>query len=219
MAQTSIEWTDATWNPVTGCDKVSPGCFNCYAERQALRLRRTNVPGYQNGFAVTMHPDRLEQPARWRKPRRVFVNSMSDLYHRQAPPEFVAEIHRIIAATPQHTYQILTKRPHRTLALAEQLEWPNNLYLGVSVAALRYAFRINTLRQIPAAVRFISAEPLLAARPGLDLAGIHWLIAGGESGPAPATGSATCATNAKRPAPRIATNQFTRRRCTTPKRY
>ena len=182
-AATSIEWTNMTWNPVTGCDKVSDGCRNCYAETMAHRLRLVGSPRYANGFQVTLHHDMLNVPHRWRKPRKIFVNSMSDLLHPDVPDDFIAAVLETIAATPRHTYQVLTKRPYRALNMAEALEWPPNLWLGVSVERAKYAFRIRQLAQLPAAVRFVSAEPLLEPLPDLDLQSIDWLIAGGESGP------------------------------------
>ncbi len=180
---TGIEWTDATWNPVTGCDKISPGCKNCYAERMAGRLQRMGSHRYRNGFAVTLHPDLIDLPKRWTKPRRIFVNSMSDLCHPAVPEEFIAAVFETIMAADRHVFQVLTKRPERALELAGQLPWPENLWLGTSVENGDYLHRVDTLRQIPAAVRFLSLEPLLGPLPDLDLAGIHWVIVGGESGP------------------------------------
>ena len=182
-AATGIEWTNVTWNPVTGCDKVSDGCRNCYAERMAHRLQRMGNPRYGDGFHVTLHHDLLSAPYRWRKPRMIFVNSMSDLFHRQVPDDFIAAVFRTMADNPRHTFQILTKRPHNALKLVDRLPWPDNVWLGVSVERPRYAFRIKRLSQLPAVVRFVSAEPLLEALPHLELQRIDWLIAGGESGP------------------------------------
>ena len=188
----SIEWTDATWNPTTGCDRVSAGCDNCYALTLARRLKAMGLAKYQNdgdprtsgpGFALTLHEDTLTAPYRWRAPRLVFVDSMSDLFHPDVPKAFVQKVFAVMADTPRHTYQILTKRSKRLAALAPDLDWPPNVWMGVSVENDRYAFRIDHLRSVEAAVRFVSAEPLLGPLPGLDLSSIHWLIAGGESGP------------------------------------
>ena len=187
-----IEWTQVTWNPVTGCDRISPGCDHCYALTLARRLKAMGQPRYQRdghpatsgpGFAVTSHPAALALPYRWRTPRLVFVNSMSDLFHARVPETFIRQVFTVMNATPAHTYQVLTKRPHRAARLAATLPWPPNLWLGVSVEASRYLWRTTTLRTIPAALRFISAEPLLGPLDGLDLAGIGWVITGGESGP------------------------------------
>ena len=188
----SIEWTDATWNPTTGCDRVSAGCDNCYALTLARRLKAMGLAKYQNdgdprtsgpGFALTLHEDTLTAPYRWRAPRLVFVDSMSDLFHPDVPPAFIQKVFAVMADTPRHTYQILTKRSRRLASLAPDLDWPPNVWMGVSVENDRYAFRIDHLRSVKAAVRFVSAEPLLGPLPGLDLSSIHWLIAGGESGP------------------------------------
>lgn len=188
----SIEWTDATWNPTTGCDRVSAGCDNCYALTLARRLKAMGLAKYQNdgdprtsgpGFALTLHEDTLNAPYRWRAPRLVFVDSMSDLFHPDVPKAFVHKVFAVMADTPRHTYQILTKRSRRLASLAPDLDWPPNVWMGVSVENDRYAFRIDHLRSVEAAVRFVSAEPLLSPLPGLNLSSIHWLIAGGESGP------------------------------------
>ena len=190
--RSAIEWTEATWNPTTGCDQVSIGCDNCYALSFAKRLKAMGQAKYQNdgdprtsgpGFGLTLHPDVLIEPHRWRTPKLVFVNSMSDLFHPEVPFEFIQEVFTVMAETPRHTYQILTKRSKRLASLGPQLDWPPNAWMGVSVETSRYAFRIDHLRSVPAEIRFISAEPLLGPLPGLDLSGIHWLIAGGESGP------------------------------------
>lgn len=174
---TGIEWTDKTWNPTTGCNKVSPGCKHCYAETITKRFK-ANFP---NGFAFTMHPNRLEEPLKWRKPSRVFVNSMSDLFHEQMPISFLSQIFGVMERAPQHVFQILTKRHERLLELAPLLPWPDNVWIGVSVENQKYAHRVDYLRQVPAAVRFLSCEPLLGPLE-LDLKGIHWVITGGESG-------------------------------------
>jgi len=178
-----IEWTDATWNPVTGCSKVSPGCKLCYAERLAKRLKATGMLKYRNGFAVTMHPDSLGIPIRWRKPRSIFVNSMSDLFHEDVPDEFVRGVFGVMEQAHWHRYQVLTKRPERVSALNDTLPWPPQVWMGVSVESDRYLHRIDLLRQTGAAVKFLSLEPLLGPLPRLNLEGIDWVIAGGESGP------------------------------------
>ncbi|MDE0268934.1 MAG: phage Gp37/Gp68 family protein [Acidimicrobiaceae bacterium] len=189
--RTGIEWTETTWNPTTGCNRVSPGCDNCYALTMAKRLNAMGNIRYQNdgdpnssgpGFKLTLHDDLLERPYRWRTPRVVFVNSMSDLFHPDVPLEFIQRVFGVMTDTSRHTYQILTKRSKRLTLLADKLNWSSNIWMGVSVESKRYAFRIDHLRSVDAAVRFISAEPLLEALPDLDLSSIHWLIAGGESG-------------------------------------
>ena len=190
--RSGIEWTETTWNPTTGCDRTSPGCDNCYALALAKRLKAMGQPKYRNdgdprtsgpGFALTLHPDTLAIPHTWRSPRLVFVNSMSDLFHPDVPLDFIRQVFEVMAGTPQHTYQILTKRSRRLLNLSDDLDWPDNVWMGVSVETDRYAFRIDHLRQVGAKVRFVSAEPLLGPLPDLDLTDIDWLIAGGESGP------------------------------------
>ncbi len=190
--RSGIEWTEVTWNPTTGCDKTSPGCDNCYALTLAKRLRAMGQAKYQNdgdprtsgpGFALTLHEDTLAAPYGWKSPRVIFVNSMSDLFHPDVPLDFIQRVFKVMAETPQHTYQVLTKRSKRLAALAGELAWPSNVWMGVSVETERYAFRLDHLRSVGAAVRFVSAEPLLGALPNLDLTSIDWLIAGGESGP------------------------------------
>jgi len=178
-----IEWTGDTWNPTTGCTKVSTGCTNCYAERMALRLQAMGQKKYANGFTLTLHPQLLSEPYRWRKPRVVFVNSMSDLFHEDIPVDFILSVFNVMSMTPQHTYQILTKRSHRLLELAPDLPWTENIWMGVTVESVKYYHRIDLLRQVPVHVRFLSLEPLLSAMHNLDLEGIQWVIAGGESGP------------------------------------
>lgn len=199
MAQGSgIEWTEATWNPVAGCTPISPGCLNCYAARMALRLARIN-PGPKNKYrgtakrakngrpvfsgVINLDPDALDLPRKWRKGRLIFVNSMSDLFHENVPPEFVQQVFRVMNECPQHHFQVLTKRPERALELAPQLEWSQNIWMGTSVENAVYINRIETLRRIPANVRFLSCEPLIGPIPKLPLDGIHWVIVGGESGP------------------------------------
>jgi protein gp37 len=179
----SIEWTEATWNPVTGCTKISAGCKNCYAERMSKRLQAMGVPQYQNGFRLTMQPQALDLPKSWKKPRVIFVNSMSDLFHKNVPTEYVANVFRVMNECEQHKFQILTKRPERASQLGSRLSWTSNIWMGTSVENQRVAHRIETLKQIPASVRFLSLEPLIGPLPGLRLDGIHWVIVGGESGP------------------------------------
>jgi len=184
MADNSaIEWTEATWNPVTGCSKVSPGCAHCYAETFAERWR--GVPGhaYEQGFDLRLWPSRLDQPLAWRRPRLIFVNSMSDLFHERIPDAFIVDVFRVMEQAPWHVFQILTKRPERLAALADDLPWPPHVWMGVSIENRRFVHRAEALRDVPAAIRFVSAEPLLGPLAGLDLSGIDWLIAGGESGP------------------------------------
>lgn len=181
--QSAIEWTEATWNPVTGCDKVSPGCAHCYAETFAERWR--GIPGhhYEQGFDLRLWPERIEQPLRWRRPRRIFVNSMSDLFHERIPDDFIAEVFAVMCRADWHVFQVLTKRQDRLVELAPLLPWPRNVWMGVSIENRRFVRRADSLREVPAAVRFISAEPLLGPLEGLELSDIDWLIAGGESGP------------------------------------
>lgn len=184
MAQTSsIEWTESTWNPVTGCTKVSPGCAHCYAERMAKRLLAMGQHRYRNGFKVTLQPDALETPLHWKRPRMIFVNSMSDLFHKDVPTEFIAQCFAVMQEASQHTFQVLTKRPERAAELAPTLPWPTNVWMGTSVENADYVHRIHSLTRIPAVVRFLSLEPLLGPIPRLPLTGIHWVIVGGESGP------------------------------------
>jgi protein gp37 len=173
----AIEWTEATWNPTSGCTKVSPGCDRCYAERITHRFPGT----FRTGFTLTLRPEALEIPLRWKRPRNIFVNSMSDLFHRDVPEEYLQLVFDVMKRTPQHTYQILTKRAERLARVAPRLPWSNNIWVGVSVESPAYVWRIEYLRRVEAAVRFVSAEPLLAPLPRLNLHGIHWLIAGGES--------------------------------------
>lgn len=181
--KTGIEWTEATWNPVTGCTKVSPGCKHCYAERLAVRLQAMGNPRYKNGFALTLHPDQLALPLRWRQPRLIFVNSMSDLFHEAIPDHFIARVFDVMSRADWHVFQILTKRSERLAALAPNLPWPGHVWQGVSVENARYTRRILHLQAVPSAVRFLSIEPLLGPIPNLPLNGIHWVIVGGESGP------------------------------------
>lgn len=189
--RSGIEWTEATWNPTTGCDRVSPGCDHCYALTLASRLKRMGAEKYQTdgdprtsgpGFGVALHPGALEVPLRWKAPRMVFVNSMSDLFHARIPIEFVQQVFEVMAATPHHTYQVLTKRARRLRKLADRLDWPPNLWMGVSVESADELDRLDDLRQVPAALRFVSCEPLLGPLDGMSLEGMHWVIVGGESG-------------------------------------
>ena len=172
-----IEWTESTWNPTIGCTKVSPGCDRCYAERMTRRFPAT----YPQGFALTLRPDAVDLPRRWRRPRTVFVNSMSDLFHADVPEPFIRQVFDVMADCPRHTFQVLTKRAERAARLAPRLQWPKNVWMGVSVEDRDYAWRIEYLRRIPASTRFVSAEPLLGPLASLDLRGVDWLIAGGES--------------------------------------
>ena len=184
MAQKSkIEWTDETWNPVTGCTKVSTGCRNCYAERMAKRMKLMGQVRYRNEFEVTLQPDIVERPLRWRKPRMVFVNSMSDLFHKEVQIEYIQEAFATMEAASRHTFQILTKRSARLKRLAHLLPWPPNVWMGVSVETPSFYSRIEDLGTVPAKVRFLSLEPMLKDLPGLPLEKMHWVIAGGESGP------------------------------------
>jgi len=191
---TGIEWTDATWNPTTGCRKVSPGCDHCYAATLAKRLKAMGNPRYQNdgpdgpGFGLTLHEDKIVEPLSWRSPRRVFVNSMSDLFHSDVPARFITSVFTTMAACPQHQFQVLTKRPKRmkqiVSALPGDVRALPNVWLGVSIENDDYTWRADLLRLIPSSVRFLSLEPLLGPLPSLSLSGIDWVIVGGESGPA-----------------------------------
>jgi protein gp37 len=181
--RTGIEWTDATWSPVTGCTPVSAGCDHCYAETLSRRLQRMGVVKYRNGFEVTLHPEALSLPISWKRPRRIFVNSMSDLFHARVPFAFVERVWEVMLRADQHTYQILTKRPERMARWTAQHLAPPHIWLGTSVEDLHVVSRIDRLRDCRAAVRFLSCEPLIGPLPDLDLTSIHWVIAGGESGP------------------------------------
>ncbi len=178
-----IEWTETTWNPVTGCTKVSAGCKYCYAERMALRLRAIGQPNYKNGFEVTLQPHMLELPLAWKKPQTVFVNSMSDLFHDSVPFEYVQRVFDVMRRAHWHRFQVLTKRAERLAELDSLLDWPSNVWMGVSVEDDRQRARIDALRRTSAHVRFLSLEPLLGPLPALELDGIDWVIVGGESGP------------------------------------
>ncbi len=180
---TSIEWTEATWNPVSGCSKVSPGCAHCYAERMARRLQGMGQANYSNGFQVTAHPNALPVPLRWRKPRTIFVNSMGDLFHEGVPYSFIRDVFAVMEEAHWHTFQVLTKRTRRLALLSRKLPWPPNVWMGVSIETDRYLSRICDLLRSGAQVKFLSLEPLLGPLPGLRLDGIDWVIVGGESGP------------------------------------
>lgn len=183
MATSHIEWTDATWNPVTGCTKVSQGCKHCYAERMAKRLHAMGQKNYRNGFNVTCHEHMLDLPLRWRSPKRIFVNSMSDLFHPLVPVQFILKVFETMNDANWHQYQILTKRPERLLELEPSLDWAEHIWMGVSVEDERVVSRIDYLRQTRACVKFLSLEPLIGPLPSLNLDGIDWVIVGGESGP------------------------------------
>lgn len=183
MKYSKIEWTESTWNPSTGCNKVSAGCKNCYAETMAKRLQAMGAPGYENGFEFTLMPERLDMPLKVKKPTRFFVNSMSDLFHEKMPFEFLDQVFQVIRQTPQHSYQILTKRELILKDYCRQRSMPDNVWLGVSVESAKTKHRIDVLRSISANIRFLSIEPLIADVGEIDLHGIHWVIVGGESGP------------------------------------
>jgi len=183
MATSRIEWTESTWNPVTGCTKISAGCHNCYAARMAERLKAMGQANYSRGFEVTLHEQALDLPLKWKKPQTVFVNSMSDLFHESIPADFIERVFDVMLRANWHTFQVLTKRAERMAGFASSLQWPRNVWMGVTVENASCVDRIDFLRQVPAAVRFISMEPLLSAIDSVDLDGIDWVIVGGESGP------------------------------------
>jgi protein gp37 len=184
MAQgSSIEWTEATWNPVTGCTKVSPGCANCYAERMARRLQAMGQSNYANGFELTLQPHMLELPLTWKKPRTIFVNSMSDLFHKDVPVDYVQRVFAIMRDAHWHRFQVLTKRANRLRDIAAYLPWAPNIWMGVSVESRKYRPRVDALRDTGAHVKFLSLAPLLGPLDDMNLAGIDWVIVGGESGP------------------------------------
>jgi protein gp37 len=178
-----IEWTDATWNPVTGCTKISPGCKHCYAERLSKRLQAMSQANYRNGFKLTLQPQMLELPLRWKAPKRIFVNSMSDLFHADVPTDYIKRVFDVMARAHWHQYQVLTKRSDRVLELTKELNWAQQIWMGVSVENEKYACRIDDLRKTDAHVKFLSLEPLLGPLRKLNLRGIDWAIVGGESGP------------------------------------
>ena len=182
--RSAIEWTDASWNPVTGCTQISPGCDNCYALRFAERFRGVPSNYYEVGFDLTLRPSKVDLPLRWKKPRRIFVNSMSDLFHEAVPDDFIRRVFAVMVQADWHVFQVLTKRPRRMADLAGSLPWPPHIWAGTSVELDRFTWRSNVyLRRVPASVRFVSAEPLLGALPSLQLDHVQWLITGGESGP------------------------------------
>ncbi len=180
---TAIEWTEATWNPVTGCTKISAGCLHCYAERMARRLRAMGHPNYANGFDVTLHEHLLKLPLAWKKPRRVFVNSMSDLFHPNIPDAFIHDVIAVMRQADWHTFQVLTKRAERLARMDRAIDWPPNVWVGVTVERQDYAHRVDALLATDARVKFVSLEPLLGPLTALDLRGLDWVIVGGESGP------------------------------------
>ena len=181
--KSTIEWTGSTWNPITGCVKISPGCTHCYAERMAKRLQAMGQPNYANGFKLAMHEHALELPLQWKKPQTIFVNSMSDLFLKDVPVRFIKKVFDVMGKAPQHTFQVLTKRADRLHALSAELTWTPNIWMGVTVENSDYTQRIDHLRQTGAYLKFLSIEPLLGPIPNLDLEGIDWVIVGGESGP------------------------------------
>ena len=184
MAQkSSIEWTQTTWNPVTGCDKISAGCKNCYAERMAGRLQLMGQANYRRGFQLTLQPHMLERPLSWKTPQTIFVNSMSDLFHKDIPDSYIQSVFDVMREASWHRFQVLTKRSDRLRQISRSIDWPDNVWMGVSVESGRYVERIDDLRQTGAAVKFLSLEPLLGPLHNLNLAGIDWVIVGGESGP------------------------------------
>lgn len=181
--QSSIEWTESTWNPLTGCTKISPGCKHCYAERMSKRLHAMGQYNYRNGFELTLHEQALDLPKKWKKPQVIFVNSMSDLFHKDVPEEFILKVFQTMNEANWHTYQVLTKRPERTAELSKKILWTENIWMGTSVETMKYTNRINQLRKTGAKVKFLSLEPLLGPLPKLNLKKINWVIVGGESGP------------------------------------
>jgi len=183
MAKSAIEWTESTWNPVTGCDKISPGCKHCYAERMAARLRAMGQLNYRDGFALNLQPHTLDLPLHWRKSQMIFVNSMSDLFHKDVPDEYIQHVFDVMRRANWHRFQVLTKRAERLAALNTEIDWPPNVWMGVSVESEQYISRIDQLRATNAAIKFLSLEPLLGPLPNLGLRGIDWVIVGGESGP------------------------------------
>ena len=181
--KSAIEWTGATWNPSTGCDALSPGCDNCYAERLTRRLKAMGQKKYSNGFELTLHPETLELPLKWKEPQTIFVNSMSDLFHHDVPLEFIQRVFATMRAASWHQFQVLTKRSGRLQAFSDRIDWPTNVWMGVSVESEAYVKRIDHLRKTGALTKFLSLEPLLGPLERLNLKGIDWVIVGGESGP------------------------------------
>lgn len=194
----AIEWTDSTWNPVTGCTKVSPSCAHCYAERLAKRLRAMGQPNNAKGFDLALHENCLDLPFRWKKPQNIFVNSMSDLFHREVPDEFIMKVFEVMKRAHLHAFQVLTKRSQRLMELSRSLPWAPNIWMGVSVESQEYTFRIDHLRETGAHFKFLSLEPLLGPLANLDLTEIDWVIVGGESGPG-ATNSSVLAVIRRKP--------------------
>jgi len=181
--RSDIEWTESTWNPVTGCSRISPGCRNCYAERMARRLQLMGQPNYRNGFEVATHEKALQIPLKWKKPQMIFVNSMSDLFHEKVPDSFIHKVFEIMREAHWHRFQVLTKRAERMESFSDRVEWPVNVWLGVSVETQKYLYRLDHLRRTGAVIKFISFEPLLGPLEDIDFSGIDWSIVGGESGP------------------------------------
>ena len=181
--QSRIEWTESTWNPLTGCTKISPGCKHCYAERMAKRLKAMGQPNYVNGFKMTMHEHVIEKPLEWKTPQVIFVNSMSDLFHKDVPLEFIQRVFDTMKRAHWHQFQVLTKRSERLKELSPYLEWTDNIWMGVSVENEKYIYRIDDLRKTKAKIKFLSVEPLLGPIPKINLKGMNWVIVGGESGP------------------------------------
>jgi len=182
MSKSKIEWTESTWNPVSGCTKISRGCDNCYAERMAMRLKAMGTRGYENGFEVTLHSHALDKPLKMKKPQVIFVNSMSDIFHEKIPDEFIFEIFEVMNKAHWHTFQVLTKRPKRLSKLANRLNWTDNIWMGVTIEANEYVDRVDYLKDCPAKIKFLSLEPLIDSVDKLDYTGIDWVIVGGESG-------------------------------------
>ncbi|MDO8670789.1 MAG: phage Gp37/Gp68 family protein [Dehalococcoidia bacterium] len=203
MARSTIEWTESTWNPLTGCTKISPGCKHCYAERMARRLQAMGQPNYVNAFELTLHEDALEMPLHWKRPQRIFVNSMSDLFHEDVPDAFILRAFDVMRRASWHQFQVLTKRSDRLLEISPHLPWPGNIWMGVTVENAEYAYRIDHLRMVDAAVRFLSLEPLIGAMPEMALSGIDWVIVGGESGPGARPMEADWARDAQRQCRRV----------------
>jgi protein gp37 len=183
MATTKIEWAESTWNPITGCTKISPGCKNCYAERMAFRLQAMGQANYANGFELTLQEHMLERPLQWKKPQLIFVNSMSDLFHKDVPLDYIQRVFDVMRRAHWHNFQVLTKRSQRLFDLSDEIDWPENVWMGVSVETQKYIYRVDHLRQTEAKIKFLSLEPLLGPLPQLNLEGIDWAIVGGESGP------------------------------------
>ena len=183
MSKSKIEWTESTWNPVTGCNKISEGCDNCYAERMAKRLKAMGQQNYINGFEVVCHPHMLDVPLKWKKSNMVFVNSMGDVFHEKVPLDFIKQVFGVMNIADQHFYQVLTKRAKRLLELSEMIKWDSHIWMGVTVESKTFKYRIDYLRKTPAKIKFLSLEPLLGSLGELNLSGIDWVIVGGESGP------------------------------------